>query len=1131
METAGTATLGQAARVEAPRYRLVRARAAATVAPHLDSAQQAVVAHRAGPLLVLGGPGTGKTTALVESVAARVAEGVAPDQILVLTFGRRAANTLRDRLEARIGRGVSQSNGRSTMAEPVVRTFPAYAFGLLRIAAAARGEPPPRLLTGAEQDAVIRDMLGAPDAARRWPPGLKRAVRTRAFAAELRDLLLRAAERGIGPRTLADLGRTYQRPDWVAAADFLAEYGDALALRDVSTRGSVAYDQAELVRSAAALLVDVPELLTAERERCRHVYVDELADTDPAQIDLLGLVVGGGGHVVGFADPDSSTFAFRGADPTGVSDFTDRFALGNGEPAPEIVLSNGYRCSLELIEATRRVAARLRGPAEHRTINVVTSQPGPTSVPAQPGSVPSVSARTGRPTLPEVEVCTLRSQSSESAYIAHRLREAHLHQEIPWSRMAVIVRTLQHHHAALRRALTHAGVPLATAAEDTALATQPAVAPLLLLMRCALGAHTVDEETAVSLLHSSLGGADPFSERRLRQGLREVARRLGDDRSSGALLVDALVDGAELASIDERWARPARRIAALIQTVRVTAARPTATAEDVLWAVWRASGLAERWAAASARGGRRGATADRDLDAVLVLFDAAARFTDRLPGSGIEAFLDHLLDQQMPGDTLAPSAARGEAVRILTAHSAKGLEWDLVVVAGVQEGVWPDLRLRGSVLGSERLVDVAAGREVTPGRPGTAGQVTAPLDEERRLFYVATTRARRSLLVTAVDPRTTGTGGDELPSRFLTELCTEVVVTATVDSDSPGPVAGQTGDPEQDPGVQAGRLQRPLTLPALVAELRNAVTDPDRPEPVRQAAAARLATLASAGVAGADPDEWWGLRPLSDDRPLVAPGEPVRVSPSTVEGVLRCGLRWLLERHGGSTAPSSKQALGNLVHAAAMLVEIEDGKSFDADAVRTFVTDRFAQIELPALWLGNRERARAEKMVDKLLAWLAQNKREQIAIERDFECRIESVGSSPAVLLKGRVDRLERDQQGRLVVVDLKTGSSAPSMEDTQQHPQLAAYQVAVGAGAFPEGTESGGAEIVAIGSANKEAAIRPQPPLSESDNPGWAAELVRAAATAMAASAFRAIVNDSCAYCSVRTSCPVSGKGRQVVQ
>ncbi len=219
----------------------------------------------------------------------------------------------------------------------------------------------------------------------------------------------------------------------------------------------------------------------------------------------------------------------------------------------------------------------------------------------------------------------------------------------------------------------------------------------------------------------------------------------------------------------------------------------------MLWAVWRASGLADKWAAASARGGRRGATADRDLDAVMVLFDAAARFTDRLPGARVEAFLDHLTDQQLPADTLAPTADRGEAVRILTAHAAKGLEWDLVVVAGVQEGVWPDLRLRGTVLGSERLVDVAAGRE-----GGAASQVSALLDEERRLFYVATTRARRSLLVTAVDASSSGSGGDEQPSRFLSELAGGAEDLAPTDPDA----VDRFGDSTGEAGGHGGEHER-----------------------------------------------------------------------------------------------------------------------------------------------------------------------------------------------------------------------------------------------------------------------------------------------------------------------------------
>ncbi len=1092
------------ARTPLPRYRLVRPAGVDAAPVTLAADQQAVVAHRAGPLLVLGGPGTGKTTTLAEAVVARVVEGVEPDNILVLTFGRRVAAALRDRIEARIGQA-RVGAGRSTMAEPVVRTFPAYAFGLLRLAAAERGEPAPRLLTGSEQDAVIREMLDAPDAARRWPASLHKAVRTRAFAGELRDLLLRAAERGIGPRTLADLGREHSRPDWVAAAGFLEEYGRVLALRDATTRGSIAYDQAELVRAAALLLVDEPALLAAERARCRFVYVDELADTDPAQIELLGLVAGGGTHVVGFADPDSATFAFRGGDPTGVRDFTERFPTAGGDDAAQITLGTSFRSTVELVTATRRVAARLRGPARHRTLRA--AQPivdGPTAL----------------------EICTLRSATSESAYVAHRLRHAHLHEGVPWSRMAVIVRSLQHHHAALRRALTQAGVPVTTGAEDTALATQPAIAPLLNLLRCALGMSTLDEGTAVDLLHSALGGADPFLERKLRQGLRAVAAASGETRPSGDLLVEALLDPGALAMVEQRWARPARNISGLLATARTAAARPGATAEDVLWEVWRASGLAERWAAASARGGRRGATADRDLDAVLVLFDAAARFTDRLPGARVEVFLDHLLDQQLPTDTLAPTAERGEAVRMLTAHAAKGLEWDVVVIAGVQEGAWPDLRLRGSVLGSERLVDIAAGRAAPSGRADAATQVAALLDEERRLFYVATTRARRSLLVTAVDPSTTGSGGDEQPSRFLSELGTPETAATTED----GPTLVDVSP--HGTGVLSGTLRRPLTLPALVAELRAAVVDPDHPRALRHSAATELARLAAAGVPGADPDEWWGLRSLSDDGDLVPAGELVRVSPSTVEGALRCGLRWLLERHGGSNPPTPKQGIGNLVHSAAMLVaDAVNGRPIDEAAVRSYVADRFDQIELPARWLGQRERDRAEKMVDKLLSWLGDNPREQVAIEKEFDVQLTPTESSAgrAVQVRGRVDRLERDDKGRLVVVDLKTGAGAPSAEEAAAHPQLAAYQVAVEAGGFGPGEVAGGAEIVAVGTSHTATAVRVQPPLGDSEDPAWAEALVRDAAAAMAASTFRAVVNDSCPYCAVNTSCPVSGKGRQV--
>lgn len=1117
-------------------WRLVRGSGPDRPSLRADAAQQRVIAHEAGPLLVRGGPGTGKTTTLVEAVARRVADGVDPQRILVLTFGRRGSQSLRRRIEARIARGVGH--------EPLVRTFPAYAFGLLRRSAALLGEPSPRLLSGPEQDLVIRELLPGEDAA--WPDRLLPALGTRAFAEQLRDLLLRAAERGIGP---AD-PLWQRRDDWQAAARFLHEYEQTMALRDASTRGSAGYDHAELVRAATAMLHRDPELLAAERSRLSAVYVDELADTDPAQVELLQLIATGL-PLTAFADPDSSTYAFRGADPQIVRAFGELF------PGTEqVVLATTHRAAPAVRAATARIARRLPGhlpivPAPRQEqVALPGGGPTPAADPAArlpgadegavretaagsgPGQQSTATASTGRQSAavvgaapvgrsepvdePDVgvEVVALRSRVSEAAFVAHRLRRAHLVDGVPFSRMAVIMRSTNSQLPAYERALRQAGVPTKVLAEDLPLHQQPAVKPLLTLLRCALKPELLTEEAAVALLHSPLGGADPMAERRLRQGLRALAIAGGDTRGSGELLVEALRDPAELAALDRRWAAPATRIAMLLATARETAGRPRATAEEVLWSVWRASGLAERWAAvatAPAMGldqQRRAETADRDLDAIMVLFDAAARFTDRLPGARIDTFLEHVADQQLPADSLAASGDRGEAVRLLTAHAAKGLEWDVVVVAGVQEGVWPDLRLRGSLLGSEQLVDEVAQRAQPGEKAQRVAQTAALLTEERRLFYVAATRARRRLVVTAVDSGAVGgADGEDRPSRFLFELAPPVKV-----------------DEDEVAELELARPPRALTLSALVAELRSAVTGPD---PVRRHAAAReLARLAAAGVPGAHPDTWWGLPELSDDGPLHGPDEPVRVTPSTMESALRCGLRWLLERHGGAAASTAAQGVGNLVHAAAMLA---DEAMSDPAVLVDYVAARFDAIELAAAWLAGREKDRSAEMLGKLTRWLAENPRRLVAIEREFTVRLDA---EPPIDLVGRVDRLEVDEQGRLVVIDLKTGkTTTATREELPEHPQLGAYQVAVEAGGFPEGDESGGAALVQLGTGHKDAKEQVQDAIGETADPQWAHAMVHRTAATMAASTFVAKVNDKCRVCPVKSSCPVSGKGRQVVE
>jgi superfamily I DNA/RNA helicase/RecB family exonuclease len=1016
-------------------YRLVRPPRHAVAVPTLDAAQQRVVDHDGGPLLVLAGPGTGKTTTLVEAAVARVEAGVPTENILMLTFSRRAAGELRDRVTARLAR---------TVREPVARTLHSYAFGVLRMANLAHDLPAPRLLSGPEQDVILRELIVGGDA-QSWPVELRAALRTRAFAGELRDLLMRAVERGLDGPALTALGRSKRRPDWTAAGRFLSEYRDVTALARPG-----AYDPAELIRSALGALRGDPDLLAAERSRRRHILVDEYQDTDPAQAELLELLADGADELVLVGDPDQSIYAFRGADESAIRDVDERFGLG--APVPTVALDLSRRAGTTLLAASRRVADRLPGRAEQRRLRTAQESPG------------------------QVTVSLFRTPSEEAGYLAGVLRSAHL-DGMPWSRMAVLVRSTTAVLATLRRALITAGVPVAVRGEDLPLAEQPAVAVLLEVLGCVVDPDALTEDVAERLLLGPIGAGDVVYLRRLRRVLREL---VGPDEA--VLLAPALLDLPGAAVLPDHVRGPVERVARVIAAGRE--AGPDAGPEDVLWAVWDASGLARRWQAASMSAGAAGSAADRDLDAVYELFEAAARYADRLPGARLAGFTDHLAAQQIPGDSLAGRRDEAEAVTVLTAHASKGLEWDLVCVAHVQEGSWPDLRRRGSLLGSERLVDVLAGRPTTVSLSGPQ------LAEERRLFYVAITRAREHLVVTAVS------GEDEQPSRFIDEL---------------DPIDGDRPVAEQLRGIH---------LPGLVAELRGVVCDASEELTTRESAAGQLARLAEAGVRGASPEEWWGLAAISDDGPVVEPGRPVPVSPSRIESFLRCELRTLLQDLGAQDGDSLSQSLGKLVHEIAAAAPA-DATLADLEAA---LDEQWHSLDFGARWHAENERERAGEILTVLRSWLAASRQELqlVGIEKPFRA---SLGDA---VLTGRVDRVERMHDGRLVVIDFKTGKSRVPKNELDMHPQLAAYQLAVEAGGFGEGETPGGARLVQLANPGSDPEQR-QMPLEDSDDPDWiAAEVARIAARYREAR-FSAQVGKICGNCDLKKCCPLYPEGRQV--
>ncbi len=300
-------------------YRLVRAPRAVPRAFVPDAEQARVLDHAGGPLLVLAGPGTGKTATMVEAVARRVEAGLAPERVLVLTFSRKAAQELRERLAARLGR---------TTRGALAMTFHSYAFALLRRELAAAGGPPLRLLSGPEQDLEVARLLAGEveDGGLDWPEPLRPALPLRGFRRELRDLLQRAQERGVDGAVLSALGEAAGRPEWAAAGRFLDAYEGRFAL-DPSAE---VLDHSGLVRAAAGLLETDDELRAREREARAVVFVDEYQDSDPAQVRLLQALAGEGRDLVAVGDPDQSIYAFRGADVRGILDLPRRVPDGAG---------------------------------------------------------------------------------------------------------------------------------------------------------------------------------------------------------------------------------------------------------------------------------------------------------------------------------------------------------------------------------------------------------------------------------------------------------------------------------------------------------------------------------------------------------------------------------------------------------------------------------------------------------------------------------------------------------------------------------------------------------------------------------------------------------------------------------
>lgn len=1052
-----------------------------------DAAQIAVIgADPTASGVIIGAPGTGKTRTLTERVVHLLdSVGMRPEQVLVLTPSRQAATALRDRIGVRIGQATPG---------PLARSLGSFAFQVVRGAVVRAGAEPPALLTGADQDRLIAELLAgdAEDQRIRWPEALSPSVRaSKGFRSELRAFIAECVELGAQPAEL----HAADDAVWSATAEFLVEYRAVLDQARASHR-----DAADLLAEARTILQTADAAALGPLADLEVVLIDDAQELTRGGIAVVEALRARGIAVHAFGDPDISSGAFRGASP----ELFARLAVALGDVH---VLDAPHRQAPALTSLTRTVtqAIGVSGRVDHRR--------APAAVVADDDAV--------------VTTFIAPSPHEELDRVAGVMREWHLTDGVPWDRMAVIAHDTRQ-VTQLETELAAREIPTRAAGVQRPLGSESVVRDIVGIVRLAL--TPPDRRTPQEweeALRTPFGGMDAIGLRRLRARLRHLELDHGGSTPARELLRQALTSPDHFTLIDAQESRTAARFAQTIAEMSEGAAAGE-TIHDLLWRVWDQARAVDgrrlqiAWREISSQ--PSGAETARALDALVSLFGAAKRFVERTPNEKPETFVRDVLDSEVPEDSLS-SPDRPGRVTLLTPATALGTEFDAVVVAGVQDSIWPNVRLRGGMLQTWRLADalLAARAGTAEHAPEALDRRRAALHDELRLFVRAISRARDRLLITAVDD------DDMTPSPFFGFL------------------------PPPDPPELHASAEHPLTLRGLVARHRRALTASSSAS-VRDHASAQLAVLARERVPGADPAEWYGVMPPSTDAPLHdLAAEAARVSPSRMESFEECELNWAVSALGGDTVMPPSAGIGTIIHEA--MEQVPDG---ELDRLRDVLAEHWPELDFETAWIGRKERRRADLYIDRLHSYLsdvAADGGRVIAGEVEFRFAVEipeEADVSPAVhaaspegdphphhaIVHGFIDRVEAyapgggehakargqrwtrmvDSQGgeRVVVVDLKTGKYEPESEQkVADHAQLAAYQVAVQegliAGADPAALAGARLVLVAKTLAGSDFRVAHQHTLAGDERVHFLGRIAEAA-RGMSASSFTAHVEAHCA-------------------
>ena len=1042
--------------------------------PELNAEQRAVVeAVRSGDVIARGAPSSGRSTCALAVFEQAVGAGASA---LILAPDRTRADVLTPRAQA-LGPDVVRP----------VRTPASFAYQVVATWRTQRQVPLEgvELVTGAAQDQALAELLASVDAP--WPEEIGEQMRAMpAFRAELRNLVARAGEAGMDAASLSEAGVRFGHPEWVGAGAIVAALEEGpehspeypLTLRVDLSR----------IQSLAAELIGTWQGLAAERgvqAPCPVpdvVIVDDLQDCTPSTLMLLGACREAGARIVAFSDSDVAVAGYRGGEPH----LDRRLAAALGVQIAE--LGQVYDTSREVRELARQACARI----------------------AQSGSPARRGAQVADDAPEGALVTHLGATPSQmGALIARALRSRHLHDGVDFSDQVVIVRSSSM-VAETRRYLARGGVPLAGGGRAFDFASQPTTRLLLDLVTLPTGDSDTDaaqrRELAERLVPSALVGADALAVHRLLRRLNaaraQAAEEAGEESALIPLTAANLVDEPDTwrPTLEEGAQAPGRRgwhdraLARALETAarmwelgRQGNARP----QERLWELWEASGVAEDWRSRAIRSDESSSWYDDQLDAVVALMRVADVWEQRNPAGSARDFASELLAGSVPIDTISRVGVRPGGVEVLTPAQAMGRRWQVVILAGLQDGAWPNLRLRDRILRADLLADVGAGRFAV-GEDGreelidsTRAARRAVLDDEYRLFVAAITRSRRYVHAGAVRSE------DAAPSVFFDV------------------VARLAGTPREDDMVPLDQVDAPLSLPGHIADLRARAASDNRVD--AELAATLLALMAREGIGSAQPDRWLG----AGGTPTTAEsyGGDVTLSPSQFERALACPLRWFLTTIGADGPSNAAASLGTLVHALA-----EDNPHGTPEELTAALEARIEELGYNLdTWAGRHADRRAHTIVDNLASYLV-GVPGQVEVERTVEAQVEGV------TIRGRMDRLEHVDEG-VRVTDLKTGKSGYSAKTVPDNPQLAAYQMAL----LAAGERVAGARIALLG--GDAAKSFDQRPLEGETLEGWR-EKAREVAAIARGPYFEATPSEkACLYCSFDRLCPARERGRKVVE